>query len=429
MKKFFVAVTFLLATLVIAPKFIGDFVESEREKLLTALNESEGITLVTTHYNGGWFGANATSEMLIQLESDGMLEFTITVEEKLSFGPVIITDSNWHLGLGYSALNFSLAGFDVDKDIINIINEKLHVGALLAFNKEVTTFINTDKLSYQDIDGMITSEPASAEITISNKEHIEMFASWGGLEVKDEGESLVIGAVDMSTKQQVALGDYLKGTAVLTGDASLNVAGITFHSDNSKVFSLEEMSLTNNVSLDDDLLALVFNYQAKEMFTSGQSFKAANLNFILANIDIKALQKLNTITANLPVSTSGQDNSDQIIEALSVVVEKVLVKDPYIKITDLSVVTDEGKVSSEFTFNMNKDLFDMSRLNSMAFITALEAQGKAKAPVNFLNKLGMTPMVDSLVDQGYLNRQENNITVEAKYVESELIVNGKLFQL
>ena len=86
-------------------------------------------------------------------------------------------------------------------------------------------------------------------------------------------------------------------------------------------------------------------------------------------------------------------------------------------------------MSTEFSFNINKDLFDSANLTSMALITSLEADAKGKAPMEFLSKLGMAPMVDNFVKQGYLHRQNNEITVEAKYVQSQLTVNGKAFQL
>jgi len=41
----------------------------------------------------------------------------------------------------------------------------------------------------------------------------------------------------------------------------------------------------------------------------------------------------------------------------------------------------------------------------------------------------MAAMVDNFVEQGYLTKQDNNISFEAKYLENQLTVNGKAFQL
>lgn len=429
MKKLFIALVLIVASLVIAPKFIGSMVESEREKLLTELNETDGITLTTSQYKGGWFGADVVSEVNISLEDDGMSDVTITLEESLSFGPMIITDKNWHLGLGYSAMQFKFSAVELDENIMRLINEKLHVAVLLGFNKEVTTFINTDKINYKDVDTAIVSEPAAAKFTLVNNKSIVGEFFWGGLDIEAEGERFVLDTVDMSTKQKVIRGDYLAGTAILTGDATFKVAGINFYSNQSKVFSVNDAALTSEISVNNDLLSLALHYQAKEISASGQYFKKPNLALVLANIDINALQELNTAITNLPANISDEDSSAEVLQALSVVAEKILAKDPNLKITDLSVVTEEGKISSEFTFNINKDLFDINQLDSMALVMALEADVKGKVPTTFLSKLGMAPMVDNFVEQGYLNRKDNEISVEAKYVESQLTVNGKAFQL
>ncbi|PKI13199.1 YdgA family protein [Colwellia sp. 12G3] len=429
MKNLSVAVVLILASLLIAPKFIGAMVEDEREKVLTELNETDGISLTTSQYNSGWFGADVTSELTIELEEDGLADITLLLEEDLSFGPIIITDQGWHLALGYSTIKFKLSAIEVDEKIIDLINEKLHLGALLSFNKEVTTFIKTDEMRYKDGETSIVSAPASAEFTLINNEYIIGGFTWGGLEFEELGERFIIGNVAMSTEQQVVSGDYLKGTAILTGDATFNVANIDLYSQSNHVFSLNDAGLTTVVSLDNDLLALTLKYHAQGVSSSGQSFEKPNLEVVLANIDIHALQELNTAIASLPSNDSGEDDSAEVLKVLSVVAEKMLAKDPVLKVTDLSVITEEGKIASEFTLNINKDLFDVNNVNTMALIMALEADAKGNAPMAFLTKLGVAPMVDNFVEQGYLNKQDNKISFEAKYVQSQLTVNGKAFQL
>ena len=431
MKKLSIAIALILASLLIAPKFIGSVVEDEREKVLVELNNTDGITLTTSQYTSGWFSAEVISELTFSLDDAGLADVTILLEEQLSFGPVIITEQDWHLGLGYSAIKFKLSAAEVDDEIINLINEKLHLGALLSFNKDVTTFIKTDEMSYQDGETIIVSAPAEAEFSLINNETIIGDFSWGGLEVKGEGERFVIGTVAMSTEQQVVSGDYLQGTAILTGDATFNVTNIDMYSQKIHVFSLSEAGLTSVVSLDDELLALKLKYNAKEISASGQSFEQPNLEVVLANIDINALQELNKLSAKLSIDVAGQDYSAELLAALSAVADQILAKEPKLTVTDLSVVTEQGKIASEFALNINKDLFDFNSVNSnsMALIMALEADAKGSAPMEFLTQFGMAPMVDDFVAQGYLTKQDNDVSFVAKYVESQLTINGKAFQL
>lgn len=429
MKNLSIAIFLMLSILLISPKFIGSMVESERQKVLEKLNETDGISLTTNQYTNGWFGADVTSELTVALDDDSLADITLLLEEKLSFGPIIITEQGVHLGLGYSAIKFTFSAIEVDEKIIKLINEKLHLGALLSFNKEVTTFIKTDKMSYQDSEIAIVSAPASAQITLINNEHIIGDFSWGGLEFKESGERFVIGKVGMSTEQKVVSGNYLQGTAILTGNATVDIENIDMYSQKSHDFSLSNAGLATEVSLDNDLLALTLRYHAKEVSASGQNFEKPNLEVVLANIDIHAVQDLNTVIANLPLNASGKDNTTEISQALSAVVEKILAKEPNLKVTDLSVVTEQGKIVSEFTLHINKDLVDTTNLNSMALVMALEGDAKGKAPIAFLTKLGVGSMVDNLIDQGYLSKQDNDISFKANYVQSQLTVNGKTLQL
>jgi len=429
MRNLSIIVGLMLASLLVAPKFIGSMVEKDRENVLVKLNEMDGISLTTSQYHAGWFGADVTSELTLSLEEAGLADITLLLEEELTFGPIIITSQGWHLGLGYSAVKFKLSAVEVDEEIIKLINEKIHLGALLSFNKDVTSFIKTDEMSYQDEETTLVSAPASAQFTLTDNARIAGQFSWGGLEFEELGERFVLGKVVMSTEQKVVSGDYLQGTAILTGDASFTVEKMDMYSQASHVFSLADAGLTTAVSLDNDLLALTLSYYAKSISASGQYFEKPNLDIVLANIDIHALQELNTTMASMPVNALESNSSEEILQALSAVAEKVLAKNPSLKVTDLSIVTDEGKIASELNFTINKDLFDMSNVNSMAFIMALEADAKGKAPIAFLTKLGMAPMVNSFVDQGYLRKQDDDISFEAKYIENQLTVNGKAFQL
>jgi uncharacterized protein YdgA (DUF945 family) len=429
MKKLLITLILIVTSLVIIPKFIGSIAENERKRVLEELNEIDGITLTTSQYTGGWFGADVVSEMNLSLKGKDMTNVSITLEESLSFGPVIITNKNWYLGLGYSTIKLKLSAIELDEGIVKTLNEKLNVGMLLDFNKDVTTFINIDKINYQDADTVITSEPASAQFTLSSNKHVVGSFSCGEITIETEDERFVMDAVDMSTNQKITSSGDIAGTTILTGNTTFNVAKINFYKNKSNVFSVEKTSLSSEVSLDNDLLSLVLNYNAKEIATSGQSFNKLNADVLLTNIDIQALQKSNTTLANLPVNTSGQGSSEDILQALSLIADKIFAKDPNLKISDLSVVTEEGKIESEFTFHINKDLLDTTNINVMTLVAALEAEAKGKVPMAFLSKLGMAPMVDNLVEQGYLSHKDNEISVEAKYVNSKLTFNGKAFQL
>lgn len=430
MKKIFIAVIVILAgVMLIAPKLIGSTVEEERKQILSELNKADGISITTKEYIGSWFGAKVSSELTVNLEEEGLADLVLTLDEDLTFGPIVMTKQGWFLALGYSQLRFSVASADVDSDILTLINEKIHLGALLDFNSNVTTFINTDKFNYEGQGSSLSSEPLAAKFALIDNKKIKGDFSWGGIELNELGKRFVIGKVDMSTEQQVVSGDYLKGTAILSGDAKFNVEKINMYSQDNHIFSLNDTEIASSVSVNNDLLALNLKYHAKDISASGQFYEKPSMEIEFANVDIKALQELNTLMANLSNDQVNNTNSDEILKVLSGVVEQMLAKEPTLKVTDLSVVAEEGKVNTALNLAINKDLIDTNNLNSMSFVMALEGDAKGKAPLGLLAKFGLSPMVDAFVQQGYLTKQENDIHFTATYIQNALTLNGKSFQL
>lgn len=429
MKKVYFIAVLIIATVLISPKFIGSVVETERSKALTELNKVEGLTLITRDYETRWFGGTVNSELILSPLAQGGSPITLLLEEELSFGPVIFTGEKLQLGLGHSALTFTLLSNDVDDELLKLINEKIHISALLGLNKAVTTFVNIDALKYQNAGNSIESAPSQIEVTFRDNKHMIGDLSWGGLELNEEGEKISIGELTMSTEQTVVSGDYFAGTAILAGHAEFNLAEANRYSQNMHVFSLSDAGVKSEVSLDNDLLALTMKYYAQEISASGQNFQQPNLDIHLANVDINAIQKLNDTMNDLSMNAVNNGNSDQILRVLSEVVEKILVQEPSLKVTDLSVLTDEGKVQTQMNFSLNKDLIDTNNLNQMSLIMALEADAKGMVPLPLLTKFGVAPVASNFVEQGYLTQQENDILFDAEYLNSQLTLNGKVLQL
>ena len=430
MKKLFIAVIIILtATLLIAPKFIGSTVEQERGQILTQLNKTAGIHITTISYEDHWFGADVSSLLTVNLEEEGLSELTLQLEEELSFGPIISNQQGLFWGLGYSVLSFKITSTDIDTEVIELINEKIHLSALLDFDSNVTTFISTDEFSYEDQGSSIVSLPSTANFTLLDNKKIKGSFSWGGLELNELGDRFIVGKIAMSTEQEVVSGDYFKGTAILIGDAKVTIEKINMFEQEKHSFSLNYTELASTVSINNDALELNIKYHAKDLSASGQYYEKPSLAVELSNVDLNALKELNSTMANLSSPVASNDNTEELLQVLSKVTAKLLAKDPTLKVTDLSVVSEYGKISTIMNFMINKDLIDTNNLQPMSFILALEAEATGKAPIGFLTKLGVLPMIDGFVQQGYLTKQENDISFDAKYQRNELTLNNKPFQL
>jgi len=427
MKKLVIFLVVTVAVAVISPKFIGSIVADERENIIQQLNEAEGITVTSKSYTPHWFGAQSVAEITLQLAQEGLGDITFIVDEVLSFGPIIITEDDWYLALGHSDISFNSPSGLVDDEIMTFINEKVHVSAMLTFSNNITTHISTDEVNFEDGDTQFIAQASAGQFSLINKKDFIGELNWGGFELKSSEGHFVIGPVAMDTQQSIVSGNYLEGTAILSGDAkflvdNINYSGIT----GSEEFSLKKLLFTTSVAIKDDLLALSLAYGAEEVTTAGQTFKQPNLDIVLADVDVNALQELNTLLASLPVDNTEQGISAEASQAIAELADKFLAKDPSLKVTDFSLVAEQGKIASEFNVRIDKAHFDSNNL--MSVMSALTADASGNAPTDFFNQFGLTPMIDTFIEQGYLIEKDKVLSFVAKYSQAQLQINGKAIQ-
>jgi len=427
MKKLLVILLVVITVIAVSPKFIGILVAGERQSLISKLNEAEGIEVTSKNYSAEWFGATSVLEITLQFANDGLADITIVVDEVLSFGPIIITDNDWYLALGHSEISFRSPEGLLDDEIMTFINEKVHVSATFTFTDNIVTNIITDEVSFEDGDTQFVAHPSSGQFSLANKKDFVGELNWDGLELKSTDGRFVIGGVVMDTQQTLVSGSYLKGTAILSGDAKFLVDNIHYSDlTGSEVFALQQLLFTTSVAIKDDLLALSLAYGAEQINTVGQTFKQPNLDIVLADIDVNALQELNTLLANLPANVAEQGMPAEVSKAIAELADKFLAKDPSLKITDLSLVAEQGKIASDFNLKIDKDRFDSQNLLSV--MSALNADAKGNAPADFFTQFGLTPMINNFVEQGYLIKKDSELSFVANYSKAQLHLNGKAIQ-
>lgn len=427
MKKLLIVLLVIIAIVTVSPTFIGSIVADKRQSIISQLNETKGIEVSSKSYSAHWFGAQSSLEISLQLAQEGLGNITIVVDEQLSFGPVIITDDDWYLALGHSDISFNSPSGLVDDEIMTFINEKVHFSAMLTFDDNVVAHIKTDEVSFADGDTQFIAQPSAGQFSLINKKDFVGELNWGGFELKSTDGRFVIGPVLMDTQQSIVSGNYLEGTAILSGDAKFLVDNINFSDiTGSEVFTLQKLLFTTSVKIEDDLLVLSLACGAEEMVTAGQTFKQPNLDIVLADIDVNALQALNILLASLPTNIDEQPMSAEVSKAIAELADKFLAKDPSLKITDLSLVAEQGKIISNFNLQIDKTRFDSKNL--MSVMSALNADATGNAPADFFTQFGVTPMINTFVEQGYLIEKDKVLSFAAKYSQAQLQVNGKAIQ-
>jgi hypothetical protein len=427
MKKLAIFLLVIIAIVVISPKFISTIVVDERLRIINQLNETEGIEVSSKDYSPHWFGAQSSLEITLQLAQEGLGDITIVVDEVLSFGPVILTDDDWYIALGHSKIDFRSSGVLIDDEIMTFINEKVHLSAVLTLTNNIVAQIKTDQVSFEDGNTQFIAKSSSGQFSLINKKDLIGELSWGGLELKSSDGDFDIGAVAMETQQSLVSGKYLEGTAILSGDTEFKVDHINY-SDiaGSEIFSLQALLFTTSVTINNGLLAIHLAYGADKIVSVGQTVTQPNLDIILANIDIDALQELNVLLASLPTNFDEQALSTEASKEIAKLADKFLAKDPSLKVTDISVITEQGKIASDVNLQIDKDRFDSENL--MSVMSALNAEAKGNAPVEFFTQFGLIPIINNFVELGYLIKQDNILSFEAEYSRAQLKVNGKVLQ-
>ncbi len=427
MKKIFIAITIICIVLGVSPKIIGVKVADERDKLIAQLNTANGVSVKNTRYVANWFGAESSSEVTLELAEQGLGDITVVVNEHLSFGPLIVTKHDWFLALGYSEVKLHSSSELIDDEIMTFINEKIELSTLLTFTNDLVTKIKTDEITFEDGQTNFKAYPAVAEFSVKNYTDLQGEFNWEGLVLTSNEGQLTIGKVNANSEQSVVSGNYLEGTAILTGDARFLVENIEFiDGTENSIFTSENFLLTSSVSVEDELLRLELAYNADKIIALGQTFKQPNLDIILTDVDINALQELNGLLASIPMEATSQPISTEVTQQISLLAEKFIAKDPSLNISDLSVETDDGKIQSQLMLTIDKQLFDNQNLMSAA--TALNAEAQGNAPAEFFTQFGVAPMINNLVEQGYLIRKDNILSFVAKYSQAQLSLNGKVIQ-
>ena len=427
MKKLVITIILLITIGLIAPKFIGGVVETEHQSGVDKLNENPAITISSTTFTRNWFGGKAITEMTILLQDEEIEDITIIVEENLSFGPVIFTDEGLEFALSFSQADINFKELILDEEIETFINNKIHLSGLLTFSKHIVSKIVIDEVS-KEVDGnKVASAKAIGHFTLENNNRLYGDFHWAGLTATTSDESFTIEKVQFSLDQTLVAGDYYQGNAISTGDFDFSMASVKAKdATGSTVFTLDNFLINAMSAVSNDLMTITMKYSADKVVSAGQQLENANLDVVLNGLNINVMQEINTLMTEL--SADGEEMfSPENMEKLSTLTAKLLVDDPMVEIKDFSVQTPEGRIESSMQVSVDKKSFDTT--NIMSIIPAIKADANGKAPMPFFTKLGLAPMVDMYVEQGFIIQKEEELSFTVNFSQGQLQINGNVIQL
>ncbi|MBU2924160.1 DUF945 family protein [Colwellia sp. 4_MG-2023] len=427
MKKLFIIILLLIIAGLISPKFIGSVVESEHQSVVNKLNDNQAITVNSTSITRSWFTGKAETEITISLQDEGLENISFIVEENLAFGPVIFTDEGVEFALSYSQASINFKELLIDEEIETFINDKIHFSGLLTFSKDVVANIVVDEVS-KEIDGnKVTSAKAFGHFTLEDSKRLYGDFNWSGLTAKTSDESFTLGKLQFSLDQTLIAGDYFQGTAISTGKFDFSLDSIAAKdTDNNAVFSLDDILINAVSALNDDLMTVTMKYRAGKVEFEGQKLEDANLTLLVSDLNIIAMQEINTILAEISVDGAGMFTPD-VMQRLTTLIDKLLVDKPVIEVEDFSVKTQQGDIASSMHISIDENLFDTT--NIMSIIPAIKVDAKGKAPMPFFDELGVAPMVDLYIEEGYVVLKEDELSFIVNFAQGSLKINDRVIPM
>lgn len=426
MKKIFFIIALLGIIVFASPKFIGGIVETEYQSELNKLNDNPAITIKSTAFNRNWFTGKVVTEMAVLVQHEELDKINITIEDDISFGPLIFTDKGMKLGLSYSKYTINFIDLFIDEEIKKFIKNNVHLSGLLTFSKDIITHVVIDEVDKKVDGNKIMSAKATGQFTLENESRLYGDFHWGGLSINTTTQNIVVNNIDFSVDQKLQSGNFYQGNAISTGSGDFSISAIKVkNSIGNEIFSLNNLLINAMSSVSDNLMEIKVNYSADKLASAGKQLKNANLDITFTRLNITVLQEINTFLTEL--SGSEAVLSSENMNKISTLTAKLLVHDPVITITDLSVEAPEGKIESTMRVNIDEKLFDKN--NIMSIMTAINATANGKAPMALFANLGLASIIKHYIDQGLIIRKEENIMVNVKYIQGQISINGNIIQL
>lgn len=355
-----------LAALLIAPKFVGNHLESQLEEVVTALDAHPVYGAEILSYEQGWFHSHGKIALQIKVNdllgaqqgdtSAAQSNPTIIATFNASHGPVYVGDAS---GVGQAHYTFHILGDELrehiqwdpetsfyhNEGVIGLFGGLDYQDTLAAFSASAeednfslsfsgyqgTAESAGDAIHYQGNAGEISMRLAMSSMTLSNLQ-VDM-TTYGGLLAAIRG--------DMFESQ-----------------AQLAVDSLILEDEESNIV-LNDMLLRSDSALEDNdnLVSLNLEYAIASLVADDYKASDLKLGMTVNNLDtdfIKAYQKFNNET----LSTAPAELSAKVDELIEGNLLPFLAASPELNITTLSGTFPEGT----FDAHLNSKIVEVDAL-------------------------------------------------------------------
>lgn len=375
-----------LAVLVIAPKFIGDNVESQIKEMTDALNEHAVYGAEIIEYKKGWFTSTADIALSINVNdifnaqnittSNATEVSNPSVIAKLvaHHGPIYVGDS---IGIGQVQYSVVLEG-DAFREHMQWDDSRPFyrnqgvVGLLggLSYNDELPAI--TASVEDKDFDLSFSGYQGKAE-SAGDAIHFTGVASSLSFSIAEVTTIMSNFNVDMTSYGRFI--DAING-ALLASNSTLSVEKITIEKAEEGTVNVNDVVLTTDATLEDEgaLANLSMDYTMSSV--TADDFEASSLEFGIEfnRIDtefIKAYQKFNSESLSTPPLETAENLSALLDEHFL----NLLAASPEFNITKMAGTFPEGDIRAHANTKLvNIDTLPDNLMNPSFWAKHLEAE-------------------------------------------------------
>jgi|GEM_PF-3220244 len=436
MKKRGFIIGVIACACLVGPKIIGGIVKTEYDNILTRFAEHPSIEVVERSFINQWFSGESVAKIKFKNLPAEFNQYTLLVNEKLSYGPVIINSRGLDFALANSNTEFTFLTdpqnptekqsnankAQIDK-FVKILNEKLSITSSISYAMNYTSHYKMDETIYDEEGVQITIAKLDSEFTLKDEKQVTGYINWDGGSLSDMDTVVNIKPVKVTFDQEVVAGDVYAGNALMSGTMAAVVSNINAsNTAGIELFTIDNLSFDVNSSINEGLMNIDVKYGAEKFKNDEHELTNAIIDVAINNVDSKLLLEIN--------QEFSQYQGDPAAFPMQKLIDKasqLLVNNPEFIIKDLSFDTAVGSLKSNMNVTVNHTLYN--KANPMSIIGALTASAKGKVPEMLLHQLGLAGMVNMYVEQGLIIRDKEQLTFDAQFNQGKLTVNGQVIPL
>lgn len=403
----------LLAAVILGGYYgMGIITEKTIKKNITVLDQSNGLYVEIPQYDRGLFSSQAKFKWLLKIPAqvskvNGQVipaqEYTYETPLTIYHGPVIFAHNKVRFGFGYAETTLNLP-----KDLESKFNStfsnqseqpKSNLSIFINYLNESTVnfAVPTFKLFVKDNNGIFEWLGMDSKTVFSSgMKKVKGDAGLQGLTFTHDDKKLSMQKMDSDFNLHETLaGLYL-------GDANFDLSSISFTDKNKKIFDLSNLNFKSDSDIKEHVFNAHFTVNMKSLAMLDTQYGPATAEIALRGIDADALARINQQVSTIQNGTDAQ--KQQAVLSILPEIPKLLSHGPELEISKLDFQMPEGKVVGNLLIALPKE----DNLNLMLIIQKLHGNGRFQGPASLIKSNVQKLLIQKMIQNPPLQQRLAN---------------------